>query len=66
MVFIAIFAFITGTTTLHLLGVVIGHLSIKNNISLILLRLTGISFARYLWDLPAWCNILNLFDLIFK
>ena len=42
-----VFGFITGTTTLHLLGVVIGHLSIKNNISLILLRLTGVSFAIY-------------------
>ena len=39
--------FISGTTTLHLLGVAIGHLSIKNNTSLILLRLTGASFAIY-------------------
>ena len=31
-----ILGFIFGTATLHLLGVVIGHLSIKNNISLIL------------------------------
>ena len=42
-----ILGFIIGTTTLHLLGVVIGHLSIKNNISLILLRLIGVSFAIY-------------------
>ena len=42
-----VFGFIIGTTTLHLLGVVIGHVSIKNNISLILLRLTGLSFAVY-------------------
>ena len=42
-----IFGFITGTTTLHLLGVVIGHLSIKNNISLLFLRLTDASFAIY-------------------
>ena len=42
-----ILGFIIGTTTLHLLGVVIGHLSIKNNLSLILLRLTGVSFAIY-------------------
>ena len=42
-----VLGFIFGTTTLHLLGVVIGHLSIKNNISLILLRLIGISFAIY-------------------
>ena len=42
-----ILGFIIGTTTLHLLGVVIGHLSIKNNISLILLRITGASFAIY-------------------
>ena len=42
-----VLGFIFGTTTLHLLGVVIGHLSIKNNISLILLRLTGVSFAIY-------------------
>jgi urease accessory protein len=42
-----VFGFIIGTTTLHLLGVVIGHVSIKKNISLILLRLTGVSFAVY-------------------
>ena len=42
-----VLGFIFGTTTLHLLGVVIGHLSIKNNISLILLRITGVSFAIY-------------------
>ena len=42
-----VFGFIIGTTTLHLLGVVIGHVSIKNNISLILLRLTGLSFTVY-------------------
>ena len=42
-----VFGFIIGTTTLHLLGVVIGYVSIKNNISLILLRLTGVSFAVY-------------------
>ena len=42
-----VFGFIIGTTTLHLLGVVIGHFSIKNNISLTLLRLTGVSFAIY-------------------
>ena len=41
------FKSINCTTTLHLLGVVIGHVSIKNNISLILLRLTGVSFAVY-------------------
>jgi urease accessory protein len=42
-----VLGFIVGTATLHLLGVIIGHLSIKNNISLILLRLTGVSFAIY-------------------
>ena len=42
-----ILGFISGTITLQLLVVVIGHLSIKNNISLILLRLTGVSFAIY-------------------
>ena len=42
-----ILGFIIGTTTLHLLGVLIGHLSTKNNISLILLRLIGVSFAIY-------------------
>jgi urease accessory protein len=42
-----VLGFIIGTTTLHLLGVLIGHLSTKNNISLILLRLTGVSFAIY-------------------
>ena len=42
-----VLGFIIGTTTLHLVGVVIGHLSIKNKMSLILLRLTGISFAIY-------------------
>jgi len=39
--------FSIGTATLHLLGVVIGHLSIKNRISLTLLRITGISFPIY-------------------
>ena len=42
-----VLGFIIGTTTLHLLGVLIGHLSTKNNISLILLRLIGVSFATY-------------------
>ena len=42
-----VLGFIVGTATLHLLGVIVGHLSIKNNISLILLRLTGVSFAIY-------------------
>ena len=42
-----IFGFVIGTTTLHLLGVAIGNLSNKNNISLILLRLTGIFFVIY-------------------
>jgi urease accessory protein len=42
-----ILGFIIGTTTLHLLGVLIGHLSTKNNISLILLHLIGVSFAIY-------------------
>jgi urease accessory protein len=42
-----VLGFIIGTITLHLLGVLIGHLSIKNNMSLILLRLTGVSFAVY-------------------
>ena len=42
-----ILGFVVGTTTLHLLGVLIGHLSIKNNISLILLQLVGVSFAFY-------------------
>ena len=42
-----VLGFIIGTTTLHLLGVLIGHLSIKNNMTLILLRLTGVSFAFY-------------------
>jgi len=42
-----VLGFIIGTTTLHLLGVLIGHLSTKDNISLILLRLTGASFAIY-------------------
>ena len=42
-----ILGFIIGTTALHLLGVAIGHLLIKNNLTLILLRLTGVSFAIY-------------------
>ena len=42
-----ILGFIIGTTTLHLLGVLIGHLSNKNNITLILLRSTGVSFTIY-------------------
>ena len=42
-----VLGFIFGTTTLHLLGVLIGHFSIKTIMSLIFLRLTGISFAIY-------------------
>ena len=42
-----ILGFIFGTTTLHLLGVAIGYFSIKKTISLILLRLTGVSFSIY-------------------
>ena len=42
-----VLGFIFGTTTLHLLGVVIGHFSIKKTLSLILLRISGISFAIY-------------------
>ncbi len=42
-----VLGFIFGTTTLHLFGVAIGYFSIKKTISLILLRLTGISFAIY-------------------
>ncbi len=42
-----ILGFICGTTALHIFGVVLGHLSIKNSISLILLRITGITFAIY-------------------
>jgi len=42
-----VFGFIIGTTTLHLLGVVIGYLLIKNKISLITLKLLGLSFAIY-------------------
>ena len=42
-----ILGFIIGTTTLHLLGVLIGYLLTTNNISLILLRLIGVSFAIY-------------------
>lgn len=42
-----ILGFITGTITLHLFGVVIAQLSIKNNLSLILLRLIGATFAIY-------------------
>jgi urease accessory protein len=42
-----ILGFIFGTTTLHLLGVTIGYFSIKKNISLILFRPAGVSFAIY-------------------
>ena len=42
-----VLGFIFGTTTLHLLGAVIGHFSIKKTLSLILLRISGISFAIY-------------------
>tara|TARA_B100000963_G_scaffold353564_1_gene368476 strand:- start:104 stop:469 length:366 start_codon:yes stop_codon:yes gene_type:complete len=42
-----ILGFICGTTALHIFGVTIGHLSIKNSISLILLRIMGITFAIY-------------------
>ena len=42
-----VLGFIFGTTTLHLLGVTIGYFSIKKNISLILFRPAGVSFAIY-------------------
>ena len=42
-----VLGFIFGTTTLHLLGVAIGYFSIKKTISLILLRLIGVSFSIY-------------------
>jgi len=42
-----VLGFISGTTVLHLFGVIIGYLSIKTTISSILLRLTGILFAIY-------------------
>jgi urease accessory protein len=42
-----ILGFIFGTATLHLFGVAIGYFSIKKTLSLILLRLTGVSFAIY-------------------
>ena len=42
-----VLGFIFGTTILHLFGVAIGYFSIKKTVSLILLRLTGISFAIY-------------------
>ena len=42
-----ILGFICGTTALHIFGVFVGHLSIKNKVSLNLLRLTGIIFASY-------------------
>ena len=42
-----VLGFVCGTTALHLFGVGIGYFSIKTTLSLILLRLTGISFAIY-------------------
>ena len=42
-----ILGFICGTTAIHVFGVAVGFLSIKTNISSILLRLTGIIFAIY-------------------
>ena len=42
-----ILGFICGTTALHIFGVFVGHFSIKNKVSLNLLRLTGIIFASY-------------------
>ena len=39
--------FSSGTATLHLFGVIIGSLLIKNNYSLFLLRFIGIAFACY-------------------
>ena len=42
-----ILGFICGTSALHILGVLVGHLSIKTKVSLNLLRLTGIIFALY-------------------
>ena len=42
-----VLGFIFGTATLHLFGVAIGYFSIKKTLSLILLRLTGVSFAIY-------------------
>ncbi len=37
--------FITGTSILHLFGVIIGHISIQKNLSSIILRACGIFFA---------------------
>ena len=42
-----VLGFICGTSALHLFGVAIGYFSIKTALSLILLRLTGITFAIY-------------------
>ena len=36
-----------GTTALHVFGVIVGHISNKNKVSLKFLRLTGMIFAIY-------------------
>ncbi len=42
-----ILGFICGTTALHVFGVIVGHISNKNKVSLNFLRLTGMIFAIY-------------------
>ena len=55
-----VLGFIIGTTTLHLLGVVIGYLSIKNKISLAVLKVIGFTFAIYGIYLLKSMNIIYL------
>ena len=55
-----VLGFIIGTTTLHLLGVMIGYLSIKNKISLAVLKVIGFTFAIYGIYLLKSMNIIYL------
>ena len=43
--FLFALGFATGTTTLHIFGVIIGYFSIKTKSSIVILRITGICFA---------------------
>ena len=43
--FLFALGFATGTTTLHIFGVIIGYFSIKTKSSIAILRITGICFA---------------------
>ena len=43
--FLFALGFATGTTTLHIFGVIIGYFAVKTKLSILILRITGICFA---------------------